>query len=263
MSRPFDPKPPEYIDGVVARFDAVLDWARQQENRLGYFAALYRGVTLRIRSALSTDTFDNPDASERLAIVFAGRYFEALAGHSEGTAITRAWQVTFDAAGQWPPTVMQHLLLGINAHICLDLGIAAARTMTDARLSRADFERVNDILLKMIDQVQTTLAGVWPLLRLLDWQAGRLDEALIGASLLQARARAWEFAQALRVAGADQTALIARRDQRVAKVARHIAAPKPLLGLALGTVRLGELRSVVDIIDLLDTQTTHAAEAVG
>lgn len=258
MSSPFDPVLPVDIPGVVARFDAILAWARQHHSRLGYFAALYRGVTLGARSILATGAFDNPQAAERLVTLFAGRYFEALAGHFGAGRVTRSWQIAFDAVDRWAPTVSQHLLLGINAHINLDLGIAASRTMAQTPLSESDFNRVNALLLRMIDEVERKLAQVWPLLRLLDWLAGRLDETLVGATLLHMRAKAWAFAQELRAPEIDEGALIAAKDERVAEIGRKIERPKPLLRLALGIVRLGELRSVVAIIDLLEAESVHA-----
>ena len=262
MNLPFESAPPADVAGVVERFDAVLAWARQNDSRLGYFAALYRGVTLNLQSALATDTFENPRATERLLILFAGRYFEALAGHFGAASVARSWQVAFASAGRWSPIVSQHLLLGINTHISLDLGIAAARTLEEITLSRADFDRVNDVLLRMIDEVERKLAGVWPLLSLLDGLVGRLDETLVGAALLHIRAKAWTFAQELSAPGTDQNALIAAQDQRVAEIGSHIASPGLLLRVALSLVRLGELRSVVGIIDLLDTEAKRLSVSV-
>lgn len=262
MSSPFDPVPPADIAGVLARFEAILDWARRRKSRLGYFAALYRGVTLGARTALAVGAFENPQAAERLVVIFAGRYFQAFADYPGGASLPRAWQTAFDAAGRWTPTVSQHLLLGINAHINLDLGIAAARTMAEGDLPKADFDRVNGLLLEMVDEVETKLAKVWPLLRLLDWLAGRLDEMLIGSSLRHARSRAWDFAVELRVPGSDEAALITAKDRRVAAIGRHIAKPGLLLRAALGIVRLGELRSVVGIIKLLEAETARAPVSV-
>lgn len=265
MSVLLDPVPPPDGAAVLARFDAILAWSRQHASRLGYFAALYRGVTLRARSALAAGAFEQPQAAERLVVLFAGRYFEALAAHLRAAPVTRAWQVAFDAAGRWRPTVSQHLLLGINAHINLDLGIAAARTLDEYPLPRADFDRVNDLLLLMVDEVQDRLAAVWPLLRLADRVAGRLDEMLIGAALVQTRSAAWGFGQALRASGgggSSEIGLIERQDRQVAALGQHIAAPAMPLALALAGVRMGELRGVAGIIDLLDQEVARAGAVV-
>jgi hypothetical protein len=37
---------PTTIDGVIAAFDALIAGNTQERSRLGYFAALYRGVTI-------------------------------------------------------------------------------------------------------------------------------------------------------------------------------------------------------------------------
>jgi hypothetical protein len=263
MNPPFDTAPATDIAGALARFDSFLTWTRENLNRLGYFAALYRGVTVGLRTALAGDAFERPDATERLAVLFAGRYFEALAQRFHSQPTTRSWQVAFDAADRWAPIVLQHLLLGMNAHINLDLGIAAARTRAELELPRSDFDRVNDVLVDMMDDVQKKLAGVWPLLRLLDRMAGRLDENLAGFGLRAARAESWAFGQALLVPGADSAALIDSKDRHVADIARHIVYPGPLLKTGLVGVRLGELRSVVGIIDLLEAETAQAGTTAG
>lgn len=65
---------------------------------------------------------------ERLDVVFANRYLKAFEKYQNIQAPTRSWQLTFEASKRWWPTVFQYLLLGMNAHIYLDLDIAAART---------------------------------------------------------------------------------------------------------------------------------------
>jgi hypothetical protein len=260
---PFDGSTPSDLPGLLTRFDAILVWAREHRSRLGYFAALYRGVTIGAATALAAGAFERPDAAQRLIILFAGRYFDAFDHRLHGKPTTRSWQAAFDAADRWAPTVLQHLLLGINAHINLDLGIAAARTRGELDLPRSDFDRVNDMLVEMMDDVQAKLAVVWPLLRLLDWMAGRLDENLVGFALRQARADAWVFGESLLVKGADTRTLIDQRDQHVAGIARHIVRPGPLLRAGLATVRLGEMRSVVGIIDLLAAETLEAGATAG
>jgi hypothetical protein len=47
---------------------------------------------------------------------------------------SHCWRIAFDAADRQEPPVLQHLLLGMNAHINYDLGIAAADTYPGAAL---------------------------------------------------------------------------------------------------------------------------------
>jgi hypothetical protein len=72
---------------------------------------------------------------ERLDVVFANRYLVAFEQSQNNQAPTRSWQLTFETSRRWWPIVLQHLLLGMNAHINLDLGIVAARTSPDIWLA--------------------------------------------------------------------------------------------------------------------------------
>jgi len=58
--------------------------------------------------------------------------------------------------------VPQHLLLGMNAHINLDLGVAAARVCPADQLPnlKNDFDRINLILSDLIGAVQEELAEI-------------------------------------------------------------------------------------------------------
>ena len=37
------------IDDVIGELDGIIDWARNHQNRLGYFPALYRTVTAAVK----------------------------------------------------------------------------------------------------------------------------------------------------------------------------------------------------------------------
>ena len=242
------------IDGVVDELGRVVGRARKAESRAGYFAALYRRVTLEIRDAIREGRFENGPLVERLDVVFAERYLDAYRSWRSGETTTHSWRVAFRAVDDWWPIVLQHLLLGINAHINLDLGIAAARTAPGTGLDalEEDFFRVSGLLGAMVDDVQERLTEVWPLLGLLDRVGGRSDEATIHFSVDQARKAAWRFARRLEATPEeDRPAEIRRTDARVAALGRKIRRPGVVVGAATMAVRLGELRSVPQVIDLL------------
>lgn len=245
---------PTTIDGVLARLDEIIARSLERESRLGYFAALYRKVTAAVKARLADDFFDDAARMERLDVVFANRYLRALHEYESGRDPGAAWRVAFDTARRWWPIVLQHLLLGMNAHINLDLGIAAATVAPGAEIHalRSDFQRINAILASLVDEVSDELAEVWPLLRLLDWLGGRSDEAIINFSMEQARDFAW--LSALRLAplsAGEQAVCIAELDAEVAGIANLVRRPGPLIGLAARVVRLGERRTVPEIIEIL------------
>jgi len=116
------------IDEVVYLLDAVLIRTRRERSRLGYFAALYRRVTLRVKEGIQKGEFEDGARMEKFDVIFANRYLEATYQYWNGVKPTRAWQLAFAACRDWNPVVLQHLLMGMNAHINLDLGISAALT---------------------------------------------------------------------------------------------------------------------------------------
>jgi len=244
----------ENIDQVIAELDEIIEVTRAEESRLGYFAALYRKVTIQVGKGIEEDFFDDPARMERLDVVFANRYLDALAQYRQGLETTDSWAVAFAASQQWWPIVLQHLLIGMNAHINLDLGIAAARTAPGQALPglKNDFDKINEILSSMVDDVERELARVWPLLRLLDKVAGRTDETIIRFSMDRARDDAWAVAQIL--ASLDQVAQaerIAQLDGQVARMGRLLWHPGLLIGTAVRIIRLGERGTVAKIIDKL------------
>ena len=64
-----------------------------------------------------------------------------------------SWRVAFDAAARRRPIVLQHLLLGMNAHINLDLGVTAATFAGPEGLAtvRRDFDAINRVLADLVD----------------------------------------------------------------------------------------------------------------
>ncbi len=242
------------LDGVLSALDDVLERTRREASRIGYFAALYGKVTRRLERGIAAREFRDGERMEAVAVAFANRYLEALAGNRGGGQPTRCWRLAFDAARRWPPIVLQHLLVAMNAHINLDLGIAVAAAVPTAELSafRGDFDRMNDLLASLVDGVKEELAEVWPAVRRLDRLAGRSDDEIIRFSMSKARRRAWRFAERLAEEDAGGWGRrIAESDLEVALLGRLILQPPPLTRLTTWFVRLRERGTVPEIIDLL------------
>src|SRR5688572_12747553 len=103
-----------------------------------------------------------------LDVAFAKRYLDELRRFGAGEPTSGCWEEAFGATRRWRAIVRQHLLLGVNAHINLDLGAAAESSVaTLAGLQRA-FDLVNGIPFAMLDDVQDRLTPIWPLTGLLD-----------------------------------------------------------------------------------------------
>jgi hypothetical protein len=246
--------PPTSVEDVLERLDAIVAQARAENSRVAYFAVLYKLTTLAVKDSLVT-RFEDPARAERFTSIFAGRYFAALDRFMRKEVTPLSWAESFRAASSWRPVVVQHLLLGMNAHINFDLGIAAVLAAPGAELPslRADFELVNSIFGGLIERTQDALARITPSLRLIDALGGRTDEAVLEFSIRRARAAAWSAAERLAVLGPDAQQLELTRIDRVAQLlARKIQTPGVKLSLALLVVRAQEPRNVSTIIDQLE-----------
>ena len=151
--------------------------------------------------------------------------------------------------------------MGMNAHINLDLGIAAAEVMKGHPIDdlQDDFRKINQILSRLGGEVQDELAEIWPRLHWILRKTGQIDDRLVDFSMEIARDGAWRFARQL--AGTPPEAwptAIAQRDAKVAKYARVIAYPGWLLSLALKFIRLGERGTVAEKIQALNRRNITA-----
>jgi hypothetical protein len=220
--------PDRSIDDVVNDLSQIVDWCWQHNSRLGYFPAMYRKVTLRIKGGIANGQFEDGDRLERLDIVFAKRYIDAFNEYHQGIRPTQAWDYAFQAAGRSEPMIMQHLLLGMNAHINLDLGIAAAEICLgqDMASLRSDFFEVNQVLAGLLDEVQDGMNVSSPFYLAIDRLGWKADEAIGIFSLRQARRHAWHRARLLHKSPAEKVpAIIETIDRKVTILAKLICPP--------------------------------------
>jgi hypothetical protein len=247
-------RPAATLDEVVSRLDAVIARSRRENSRLGFFACLYRSVTVRVGEGIAAGRFQDGPRMERLDVVFANRYLAALDAYQAGRRPTRSWAVAFDAARGGNLLILQHLLLGMNAHINLDLGIAAAQTSPGRDISalQHDFREISRLLGEMMDDVQDRIARVSPWMGVLDRLGMRTDEEICTFCLGGSRDLAWKWAQ--RFATADRARLpheIDALDHVVAGLAGPIRSPGVFLRPALAAVRLREPRDVAPVLDAM------------
>jgi len=240
------------IDDVIASLTGIIDDCWHQNSRLGYFPAMYRKVTLAIDEGIRSGRFEDGQRMERLDVVFANRYVEAFRRYREGERPTRAWAFTFDMAQRPQPMIIQHLLLGINAHINLDLGIAAAEVCREQDLEslKNDFFEVNNVLSALLNEVQQGVNDSSPLFRILDRLGWRVDEALGSFSIRRARQAAWSKAQELHQLPEEHIVLrVDKYDQEVKNLAKIICPPFDLgnaLFEAISDTEVQEPRRIIE-----------------
>ena len=243
------------IDEVIEQLEHIIQDSIEGASTLGYFAALYQKVTLTIKNKLGTNYFDDDARMEQLDIIFANRYLLAYANYKQGKPISKSWLSAFEASTNWKPIVLQHLLLGMNAHINLDLGIAAAEITTPMTIGdlQADFNKINTILAALVNEVLADLSEIWPtLIKILKF-TNQVDDFLINFSMSMARDGAWTFANVLvnHINIASKNEAIQQRDLDIAKFSNTITNHKFTVSMILLIVRIGERGQVPDKIGLL------------
>lgn len=242
------------IDDVIRSLDGIIDWAWNQKSRKGYFAALYRRVTRAVKDGIAQGRFQNGPRMERLDVTFANRYLQAFEQLRAGQQPTLSWQVAFDAASRWYPIVVQQLLVGINAHINLDLGVAAAQTAPGDQLAglQTDFNQINTVLAELVGVVEKEIGEVSPLIDLLQKFGLRTETQIINFNMTIARDAAWNVAVTLAATSPDlQDAAIAGVDLSTSLLGKLVASPPMLIKLQLLPIRAFESNNVRKILDVL------------
>jgi hypothetical protein len=251
--------PPQTIEEVIARLERIIDEALRGRKRIGYFAALYERVTSNVRRALvAGDVFRDNPRMERFDVIFADRFLAAWDAYSEGREPTAAWRVAFSILDDPGPLVVQHLMLAMNAHINLDLGVAAATvapTPQELQSLKPDFMTINEILGRLLGVVELELGQICPRFanaQRLTFFAPHLEDRLFGFGMGAARDLAWLFAEQLVAAGeGNREHVIAKRDAETAVVGRTLY---PLYGFAsyvarwIHSAECREIRTNIQII---------------
>lgn len=191
--------PAKDIDDVIARLDALVSESLRDGLKIGYFAALYLRVTLAVKRAIiAGDVFRDNARMEELDVVFANRFLRAWEKRRAGEAPSAPWQAAFAALEREELLVVQHLLLGMNAHINLDLGVAAAEVMRrrgqPIHELRADFVMINEVLARLTRIVQVQLGELSTAFGVLERVGPELQAKLAGVVMSGARDEAWDLA---------------------------------------------------------------------
>lgn len=247
--------PATSIDDVIARLDAIVDRAAVERDRLGFFAVLYRTVTAAVKKGIAEGRFADGPRMERLDVVFANRYLAAFDAHRSGGIPPDAWRVAFAAGASRRTVIMQHLLLGMNAHINLDLAIAASEVCPGTAIAglERDFNEINTVLATLETDVEREVCALSPWIDRLDHIDPDAGRVVANFSIDRARACSWAAAQRLaQLSGDARSAAIAAIDAEVALLAHLIARPIGIvINLNLILVRLRETWDARKVISVL------------
>jgi hypothetical protein len=193
---------------ILDRMHGMVDAWDSSRDRRSIFLRCYALMTGNMLAAIQRDEFHDNDWVRTLLHHFAEYYFRALDAYDRGDpAVPAVWRVAHEAAAQHHAMTLQHLFLGVNAHINFDLALTVVDLLGDEwesmpqpyrRERHADYCAVNDIIASTIDAVQDdVLERYTPALGVVDAVFGRIDEWAISRVITRWREQVWENAVSL------------------------------------------------------------------
>lgn len=224
------PDPPviAHMQSFVQRWDEAAD-------RKAVFLRCYSMMTANMLAAIERGEFTDRDWVDRLLHRFADYYFDALDRYERTPAAAPAvWRLAHDATRDPATLPLQHLLLGVNAHINYDLVLTLADLLepewgalsAPQRAARyRDHGHVNRVIARTIDAVQDeVLEPAMPGMSLLDVLMGPLDEYLIARLITGWREDVWQNAARLMEARArgDDAPVLAQVEAFTLRLGRRI-----------------------------------------
>ena len=248
------------IAEVITAINAIVQECEATQNRAGYFAALYKRMTIAVSEGIVNGAFEDGARMEKLDMCFAERYLSAWQCYRQHQPCSASWQCAFNAINDNHLTVIQHLILGINTHINLDLAMAAAQVCPGNSIQslEKDFNSINNIIGSLVDDIQRCLEQVWLPMRVLDHLANRQEQGILNFSIGIARKTAWSNAVFLaQMNKAEQENYIHQMDTMVKALAQRIESPGPVASLMIKAIRAAEYDDVARTIRLIDTTVVN------
>jgi hypothetical protein len=212
---------------VLAKMDSI-DKALADNDGLKWFNKLYMMVTEEVDLRPPAGGWKDAVWLDKLDVVFAGLYFQAVAASISGTAAPNAWDALMESRFRGGIDRIQFALAGMNAHINHDLALALIETNrqsginpTTASPQFADYEAVNQLLQLVMPRALEVLAKGF--LGQLAQDTGKVGRLLAFWNICKARDLAWQFADHLRqIDGLQRKLGLRAQDQVTGVVGRAI-----------------------------------------
>lgn len=242
------------IEEVLKKLDEIIAWSIAQKSPIGYFACTYKSMTLAVLDGVKKNKFEDGKRMILLDLAFAERYFEALENYQNNRKCTNAWFTAFEASKNKELLIMQHIILGINAHINLDLGVSAAAIMPyrKVNLLQNDFNKINEVIASINQKVQESLMKICYPVELIDQISNGQDNVMIDFAISKARQTSWASAYILSNSiSFIRPSLINMIDNAATLIARNIIISNRMSPQILKKMKACESSDVVKNIQIL------------
>ncbi|MDF2934313.1 MAG: hypothetical protein K0R36_3644 [Chryseobacterium sp.] len=242
------------IEEVLKKLDEIIIWSKENQSPVGYFACTYRIMTAQVLKGIQQKKFEDNARMTLLDLAFANRYLEAWEKYRQGKKCTNAWYLAFEATKNKDLLILQHIFLGMNAHINLDLGISAASVMPSRKINplKKDFENINSVIASINQNVQDSLNKICYPVNLIDKLSNGKDNVILDFAISKARDTSWATAViASNTPNFLRESVINIVDYAAAKVALQILNPKLLSSALAKELKKCESNDVVKNIEIL------------
>lgn len=197
---------PKDIDEAVPALRRTLEHYHAHNDYRAVFLRAYYIITLEVHAAVhqlgdyrEQQIFFDPDWESALAGKFASLYFQSLTTDERPAQSEKAWKLAHEMAVRKSSTVLQDLILGLNAHINYDLAYGLSLNLKETgwdaqELPRRKFDhdQINNILVRCTPRIQEVLTRDYGGgMRILSRFFGNWDERLTDLGLKYYRERVW------------------------------------------------------------------------
>lgn len=244
------------IEEVLDRLDEIIIWCKENQSPAGYFACTYRATTAQVLRNVQQKKFEDNARMIKMDVDFAMRYIDAWDAYKRQKRCTNAWYLAFEATQNNQLLILQHIFLGMNAHINLDLGISAASVMPYRKINplRNDFNRINAVIASINQNVQECLSEIFYPVGLLDHVTNGKDNAVLDFAISKAREASWTTAIITsNTPKFLRESVIGIVDYAASRVATQILNPKLLSSSLAKELRKCENADVSKNIEILQT----------
>lgn len=247
------------IEEVLKKLDEIIIRCKENKSPAGYFACTYRIMTAQVLKGIQQKKFEDNPRMILLDIAFAQRYLEAWDNYSKDKKCSNSWYIAFEATQNKDLLILQHIFLGMNAHINLDLGISAASIMPYRKINplKKDFENINNVIASINQKVQDSLNKICYPVQLIDQLSNGKDNVILDFAISKARDTSWATAViASNTPNFLREQVINIVDYAAAKVATQILNPKILTPALLKELKKCESSDIIKNIEILESTKT-------
>lgn len=233
-------------DDTLENFEKTIEWCLKNRNRNLFFAALYRTVTLKVHHAISAGLFEDNERMSRFVQHFSNYYFEAFRLYTKGELKeSNPWYKVF-SEGTKKKILVQHMLLGVNAHINYDLANTCNAISPGSNIISLvnDFVTINNILSSTVEELKIKVYSISPLLYLASRFTRKFESDILNFSINTARSKSWETACQLAISDGEKLEEVESSSLLMTqKIANRIINPGKFASILVYFISLSEFNS--------------------